>query len=142
MKHFLGWRPKHSIIEPKHSIIIELLANEIVRFPRCKRFRLKEIQEKFKYKSNHMVRTAAEIALIDDQPKKKRKINRQRNIPTVMNKFRPADVSNIEIISNIFEDKEFCVLNGMEMCDNTNMENDCDDDLRRFDKQELEKLIA
>eukprot|EP01084_Bolivina_argentea_P300133 517431_1 len=171
LKHFLGWRPQPDdvpdvYIEPKHSIIVELLANEIVickndkfhagltvRFPRCKRFRydkpwyecisLKEIQDKFKYKSNHHhTRTAAEIALMDEQPKKKRKINRQRNAPSIMDKFRPADVTNIEIISDIFDGKEFCVLNGMEMMDNVMDQDDNDHDLRRFDKQELEKLIA
>ena len=172
--HFMGWQPQPDDlpdvwIEPKNSLIIELLANEIVttkndkfhagltvRFPRCKHFRydkpwhqcisLKEIKDKFNNKKqHHHARTAAEIAILmqDDniQPRKKRKIS-SRNVPTIMDQFCPADISNIEIKSNIFQNLEFCVLNGMEQI-NDNLDDEQNDDyLKKYNKKELEKLIV
>ena len=80
------------------------------------------------------------------QPRKKRKIM-TRNAPTIMDKFRPADTSNVEIESDIFENLEFCVLNGMEMMDENYMRDNQNDEeyvnyLQKFTKQELEKLIV
>lgn len=157
--HFMGWQPQPDDIpdvwiEPKHSLIIELLANEIVttkndkfhagltvRFPRCKQFRydkawydcisLKEIQEKFNdKKQHHHAKTAAEIAILmqddNEPPRKKRKIG-SRKAPTIMPQFLPADTSNIQIQSDIFKDLEFCVINGLNS---------------KYNKQELERLVV
>eukprot|EP01083_Nonionella_stella_P007624 21959_1 len=161
LAHLMGWQPQPDDvpdvwIEPSNSVIVELLANEIVttknnkfaagltvRFPRCKRFRydkawfecisLKEIEAKFNDKSNfHHKRTAAEIALLNEEnePRKKRR-KTTRSVPSIMGKFRPADTSKVDITSEMLEGKEFCVLNGMEMMNS-----------EQYTKQELEKLIV
>ncbi|XP_069746724.1 DNA ligase 4 [Narcine bancroftii] len=134
-------------IEPCNSVVLQIKAAEIVssdayktgctlRFPRIEKIR--EDKQWFDCMNLHDLsqlhnRASGKLAskhvdLNDDEPyKKKRKIPaKARRLIGIAEQFKAQDLSNISKVSNIFEDVEFCVLNG----------------LGHHPKSELEKGIA
>ncbi|XP_041359150.1 DNA ligase 4-like [Gigantopelta aegis] len=121
-------------IEPSNSCIVQIKAAEIIesdrfktgftlRFPRVEHIRHDKPWfecmtaadvEDLKQKSGGKL-TGGKFELGDsggEPVKKKRKIVSRFERPTLMNQFKAADVSKVQQVSKMFENKEFCVING------------------------------
>ena len=83
-----------------------------------------EVKDRYLNKRSGNKRTAAEIALLqegviddddddsmDEPRKKRRKINRKTKQTTIMEQFQPSDLTGINTIDELFDEKEFCILN-------------------------------
>lgn len=134
-------------IEPYNSVVLQVKAAEIVRsdgyktgctlrFPRIEKIRddkqwydcmtLHDLDELHNKASGKLA--SKHVDLNDDEPdKKKRKaLAKNKKLIGIAEQFKAPDLSNVSKVSNIFEDVEFCVLNGLD----------------HYAKAELEKGIA
>ncbi|XP_072034969.1 DNA ligase 4-like [Amphiura filiformis] len=120
-------------VEPRHSFIVQVKAAEIVtsnnyktgctlRFPRVEKIR--------DDKAWHQCMTTVDLenllqvsegklatkfaGMDEDAPltKKRKTVARVERPVAVASQYRAADVSDVKQVSKIFEDKEFCVVNG------------------------------
>ncbi|XP_033837878.2 DNA ligase 4 [Periophthalmus magnuspinnatus] len=122
-------------IEPCNSVIIQVKAAEIVssdmymtnctlRFPRIEKIRddkewhqcttLAELDQ-FRTKASGKL-ASRHLSLEDRAPqKKKRKVPvKPKKLVGVIDHFKPQDLSGIQKETDMFEDVEFCVINGIE----------------------------
>uniref|UniRef100_A0A3P9LD70 DNA ligase n=1 Tax=Oryzias latipes TaxID=8090 RepID=A0A3P9LD70_ORYLA len=125
-------------IEPCNSIIVQVKAAEIIpsdmyrtnctlRFPRIEKIRddkewhqcmtLAELDQLRSKASGKLASRHLRIDDGDDQPQKKKK----RKLPTkakkavsILDHFKPQDLSAVSKETDMFEDVEFCILNGTE----------------------------
>ncbi|TRY75941.1 hypothetical protein DNTS_033501 [Danionella cerebrum] len=134
-------------IEPRNSVILQVKAAEIVtsdmyktnctlRFPRIERIRedkewhqcmtLTELDQ-FRSKASGKL-ASRHLHIQDEQPeKKKRKFVAKPKMPIrVIDHFKSQDLSKVAKAMDLFEDVEFCVINGNE----------------EHSKSELEKAVA
>ncbi|XP_073251496.1 DNA ligase 4-like [Porites lutea] len=131
-----GYKEKPDVwIEPSKSKIVQVKATEIInsdkfktgitlRFPRLEAIRtdkmwyeclnltelakLKSIAEgKLTYQHTNAENRSAELA-----KKRRREATRVDNVRTVADHFKPADLSSVKQVSQIFQDKELCIVNG------------------------------
>ncbi|KAJ6659601.1 hypothetical protein lerEdw1_018570 [Lerista edwardsae] len=122
-------------IEPCNSVIVQIKAAEIVssdmyktdctlRFPRIEKIR-EDIEwhecmtldrlEQLRGKASGKLATKHLDIDYDEPHKKKRKIvPKVKKRIGVMDNFRAPDLSNINKVSSIFEDVEFCIMTGTE----------------------------
>ncbi|XP_072434255.1 DNA ligase 4 isoform X1 [Chiloscyllium punctatum] len=122
-------------IEPCNSVILQVKAAEIVssdmyktgctlRFPRIEKIRddkdwhdcmtLHDLDQLHDKASGKL---ASRHVDLDDEEldKKKRKIpSKSKKLIGIAEQFKAQDLSSVDKVSNIFEDVEFCVLNGLE----------------------------
>lgn len=122
-------------IEPRNSVIIQVKAAEIVgsdmyktnctlRFPRIEKIRedkewhgcmtLAELEQ---FRSKASGKLASRHLLIgDDEPqKKKRRVPfKAKKVVGLLEHFKAQDLSGVEKETDMFEDVEFCILNGAE----------------------------
>ncbi|XP_072899285.1 DNA ligase 4-like [Hemitrygon akajei] len=134
-------------IEPCNSVVLQVKAAEIVnsdayktgctlRFPRIEKIRddkhwyecmtLHDLSQLHKKASGKLA--SKHVDLNDDEPeKKKRKVlTKAKKLIGIAEQFKAQDLTNISKVSNIFENVEFCVLNGLD----------------HYPKADLEKGIA
>lgn len=123
-------------IEPCNSVIIQVKAAEIVssdmyktnctlRFPRIEKIREDKewhqcmtLAELDQFRSKASGKLASRHLRIDDDgepQKKKRKVPvKPKKVVGVVDHFRPQDLSGVTKETDMFEDVEFCVINGTE----------------------------
>ncbi|KAK7893213.1 hypothetical protein WMY93_022365 [Mugilogobius chulae] len=122
-------------IEPCNSVIIQVKAAEIVssdmyktnctlRFPRIEKIRddkewhqcttLAELDQ-FRSKASGKL-ASRHLSLEDGEPqKKKRKVPvKPKKVVGVVDHFKPQDLTGVKKETDMFEDVEFCVINGTE----------------------------
>ncbi|XP_029375946.1 DNA ligase 4 [Echeneis naucrates] len=122
-------------IEPCNSVIIQVKAAEIVgsdmyktnctlRFPRIEKIRddkdwhqcmtLAELDQ-FRSKASGKL-ASRHLSIDDNEPqKKKRKVAaKPKKVAGVIDHFKPQDLSGVTKETDMFEDVEFCILNGTE----------------------------
>ncbi|XP_005997060.1 DNA ligase 4 [Latimeria chalumnae] len=129
-------------LEPSNSVIVQVKAAEIVtsdmyktgctlRFPRIEKIREdKDWYECMTLNDLDQLRDKASGKLaskhvdVDDvEPGKKRKIMpKVKKVIGIMEQFKAQDLSNVSKVSNIFEDVEFCVINGNNEHSKTELE--------------------
>ncbi|XP_030636555.1 DNA ligase 4 [Chanos chanos] len=130
-------------IEPRNSVIIQVKAAEIVssdmyktnctlRFPRIERIRedkewyqcmtLDELNQ-FRGKASGKL-ASRHFDIQQEQPdKKKRKLMaKPKKTVGIVDHFKSQDLSAIAKETNIFEDVEFCVMNGNDRCSKAELE--------------------
>jgi len=130
-----GYKEKPDVwIEPSRSKIVQIKATEIIssdkfktgltlRFPRVEAIR----SDKMWYECLNLtelakLRTMAEGKLTyqhtnaeqasEPAKKRRREVVRVEHVSTVAEHFKPADLSSVKQVSQIFHDKEFCIVNG------------------------------
>lgn len=122
-------------IEPRNSVIIQVKAAEIVssdmyktnctlRFPRIEKIRddkdwhqCMTLAELDQFRSKASGKLASRHLLIgDDQPqKKKRRVAfKAKKVVGLLEHFKAQDLSGVRKETDMFEDVEFCILNGTE----------------------------
>ncbi|XP_069022381.1 DNA ligase 4 [Embiotoca jacksoni] len=122
-------------IEPRNSVILQVKATEIVgsdmyktnctlRFPRIEKIREDKewhqcttLAELDQFRSKASGKLASRHLCIDaDEPqKKKRKLPaKNKKAFGVVDHFKPQDLSGVTKETDMFEDVEFCILNGTE----------------------------
>lgn len=122
-------------IEPRNSVIIQVKAAEIVssdmyktnctlRFPRIEKIRddkdwhqCMTLAELDQFRSKASGKLASRHLLIgDDQPqKKKRRLAfKAKKVVGLLEHFKAQDLSGVRKETDMFEDVEFCILNGTE----------------------------
>ncbi|XP_067842559.1 DNA ligase 4 [Heptranchias perlo] len=130
-------------IEPCNSVILQVKAAEIVssdayktgctlRFPRIEKIRddkgwyecmtLQELDQLHDKASGKLA--SKHVDMNDEEPdKKKRKIpTKAKKLVGIAEQFKAQDLSSVDKVSNIFEDVEFCVLNGLPHHPKTELE--------------------
>ncbi|KAJ0062353.1 hypothetical protein NL108_010554 [Boleophthalmus pectinirostris] len=130
-------------IEPCNSVIVQVKAAEIVssdmyktnctlRFPRIEKIRddkewhqcttLAELDQ-FRSKASGKL-ASRHLSLEDGAPqKKKRKVPvKPKKVVGVVEHFKPQDLSGVQKETDMFEDVEFCVINGTEEHDKAALE--------------------
>uniref|UniRef100_A0A8C3SL56 DNA ligase n=1 Tax=Chelydra serpentina TaxID=8475 RepID=A0A8C3SL56_CHESE len=122
-------------IEPCNSVIVQIKAAEIVtsdmyktdctlRFPRIEKIRedkewheclTLDFLEQLRGKASGKL-ASRHLDMGDDEPqeKKRKTVPKVKKIIGIMDHFKAPDLSNVNKISNIFEDVEFCVMTGTE----------------------------
>ncbi|GFV88356.1 DNA ligase 4 [Trichonephila clavipes] len=117
-------------IEPSKSVIVQVKASEInrsksfatnctLRFPRVEKIRydkpwydcMTTIElEDLRNLAQGRLATKRSVASEEEESPKKQRIQKERVIATVAPHFRPTDVSTVQKVSELFKDKEFCVI--------------------------------
>uniref|UniRef100_A0A8D0GAI5 DNA ligase n=1 Tax=Sphenodon punctatus TaxID=8508 RepID=A0A8D0GAI5_SPHPU len=120
-------------IEPPNSVIVQIKAAEIVtsdmyktdctlRFPRIEKIRedkewhecmTLDLLEQLRGKASGKL-ASKHLNVLDDEPqeKKRKTVVKVKKIIGVIDHFKAPDLSNVNKVSSIFEDVEFCVING------------------------------
>ncbi|XP_064626451.1 DNA ligase 4-like [Lineus longissimus] len=129
-----GFKEKpDAYIHPSNSYIVQVKAAEIIdsdrfktgctlRFPRVEKIRddkhwydsmtTADVEE-LKQKSGGKLASGFALADDDEGPsKKKRRIVQRNERPTVSSQFRGVDTTAIKKTSEVFQDLEFCIMNG------------------------------
>ncbi|XP_049919490.1 DNA ligase 4 isoform X2 [Epinephelus moara] len=130
-----GTEKPEAYIEPCNSVIIQVRAAEIVssdmyktnctlRFPRIEKIRddkewhqCMTLAELDQFRSKASGKLASRHLRIDgDEPqKKKRKLPvKPKKVVGIIDHFKPQDLSGVTKETDMFEDVEFCILNGTE----------------------------
>ncbi|CAH1249356.1 LIG4 [Branchiostoma lanceolatum] len=121
-------------IDPEQSLVVQIKAAEIIesdkfktgctlRFPRLEKVRddkewsdCMTLDELDDMRKNAEGKLASRHAGIDDSgepsKKKRRTVVRVEKPITVAPQFKAADTSKVQQVSAIFEDREFCIING------------------------------
>ncbi|KAL3869402.1 hypothetical protein ACJMK2_042087 [Sinanodonta woodiana] len=131
-------------LEPSKSAIVQIKAAEIItsdkfrtgytlRFPRVESFRedkawhecmtVADIDELRQKSGGKLAGGYIELGEDDEGPaKKKRRVVSRAVRPTLAAQFRAADISSIQQVSEVFEGKEFCIINGPQVCSKQDLE--------------------
>lgn len=130
-----GTEKPEAYIEPCHSVIIQVKAAEIVgsdmyktnctlRFPRIEKIRddkewhqcmtLAELDQ-FRSKASGKL-ASRHLFISDEEPQKKKRkpVVRPKKVVGIIDHFKPQDLSGVTKETDMFEDVEFCILNGTE----------------------------
>ncbi|XP_029942990.1 DNA ligase 4 [Salarias fasciatus] len=122
-------------IEPRHSVIVQVKAAEIVssdmyrtgctlRFPRIERIRDDKLWhqattlaqlDRFRTKASGKL-ASRHLRIDGDEPQKKKRRAPQKAKTTagVLNHFKAQDLSAVAMETDMFQDVEFCILNGTQ----------------------------
>ncbi|ELW47449.1 DNA ligase 4 [Tupaia chinensis] len=132
-------------IEPCNSVIVQIKAAEIVpsdmyktgctlRFPRIERIRDDKVWhecmtlgdlEQLRGKASGKLASKHYFLGGDDEPreKKRRTAPKTRKVIGIIQHLKAPNLSNINKVSDIFEDVEFCVMNGLDSHPKSDLEN-------------------
>jgi len=121
-------------IEPTLSVILQVKATEIMtsntflskitlRFPRIEKVRYdKPWQDCLTIEEFHSIIKQTDGKLYTSNTFEPNSLGKIKKSPSIGLQFQTPDLSNITCINNMFEDKEFCVLNDCEKMNKSEIE--------------------